>query len=225
MARMSKPSIKKSRLNRCSLETRYREPHCNAINRRHLANCSNLQRKSEAVPESGQLDILPHPSATLNCPRKTGGPYRYYSQKYRSPQYGSVAGTIAYWCKVRGYDASLLRSGLTSAGTKQGMEDVILGNLHAGAHLSLTPKNLTTIWKVIITTMSGSIIPVDLLTAATNPGYFTNLVTTNLSDPTTIALLSYNDTFRLDVLGENATAKRLWNLDWQAFHEVSIWSP
>lgn len=112
----------------------------------------------------------------------------------------------------------------SNSGTKEGMDDAVLENIHAGAHLSLTSKKLRTIWKVIITTMSGSIIPVDLLTAATNPGYFTNLITTNVSDPSTIALLSYNDTFRLDVLGDNATARRLYNLNWQAFHEVSKWT-
>ncbi|KAF2675848.1 lactonohydrolase [Lentithecium fluviatile CBS 122367] len=97
-------------------------------------------------------------------------------------------------------------------------------NIHAGVHLSLKP--LPTIWKIIkttITTMS-SIIPVDLLSAATNPSYFTNLVTTNASNPSTIALLSYNDTFRTNVLGENATARQLYNLDWEAFHEMGTYN-
>lgn len=102
------------------------------------------------------------------------------------------------------------------------MEGAIPVDIHAGAHLSLSEYNLSTVWKVIvtITTTMSSIIPVDLSMAATNPGYFSNLVTTNKSDPSTIALLSYNNTFRDSVLGENATARRLYNLDWQAFHEV-----
>ncbi|KAJ4299894.1 hypothetical protein N0V90_005141 [Kalmusia sp. IMI 367209] len=70
----------------------------------------------------------------------------------------------------------------------------------------------------------SSIIPVDLLAAATNPAYFTNLVTTNASDPSTIALLSFNDTFRTNILGDNATARRLYNLDWEAFHEMGTYN-
>jgi gluconolactonase len=103
---------------------------------------------------------------------------------------------------------------------EKGMDSAVLGHIHAGAHVVL--NQLPIVWKVIIvvvTTMS-SIVPVDLLAAATNPLYFGSLVTTNVEDPSTIALLSFNETFRDDVLGENATARRLWNLDWQAFHEV-----
>lgn len=70
----------------------------------------------------------------------------------------------------------------------------------------------------------SSIIPVDLLSAATNPSFFTNLVSTNASDPSTIALLSYNDTFRNNILGPNASARRLYNLDWQAFHEMGTYN-
>jgi len=97
-------------------------------------------------------------------------------------------------------------------------------NIHAGVHLSVTP--LRTIWKIITTTMTtiSSIIPVDLLAGATNPSYFSTLVTTNISNPSTIALLSYNDTFRTNVLGENATARQLYNLDWKAFHEMGTYN-
>lgn len=70
----------------------------------------------------------------------------------------------------------------------------------------------------------SSIVSVDLLAAATNPLYFANLVTTNISNPSTITLLSYNDTFRTNVLGENATARQLYNLDWQAFHEMGAYN-
>ncbi|KAF1952839.1 calcium-dependent phosphotriesterase [Byssothecium circinans] len=70
----------------------------------------------------------------------------------------------------------------------------------------------------------SSIIPVDLLSAATNPSYFTNLVSTNSSNPINIALLSYNDTFRNNVLGSNATARQLYNLPWQAFHEMGTYN-
>jgi gluconolactonase len=97
-------------------------------------------------------------------------------------------------------------------------------NIHAGVHLSVTP--LRTVWKTIITTMTAvsSFIPVDLLSAATNPAYFSNLVTTNVSNPSTIALLAFNDTFRTNILGENATARQLHNLDWEAFHEMGTYN-
>ncbi|KAF2644646.1 calcium-dependent phosphotriesterase [Massarina eburnea CBS 473.64] len=101
-------------------------------------------------------------------------------------------------------------------------------NIHAGAHISyndIVPA-LPVIWKFVTTTLvtMSSIIPVDLLSAATNPSYFSNLVTTNASNPTNIALLSYNDTFRNNVLGSNASARQLQNLDWQAFHEMGTYN-
>ncbi|KAF2875909.1 hypothetical protein BDV95DRAFT_485166 [Massariosphaeria phaeospora] len=66
----------------------------------------------------------------------------------------------------------------------------------------------------------SAIIPVDLLAAATNPAYFSSLVTTNISNPTTIALLAYNDTFSTSILGPSATARQLYSLDYHAFHEA-----
>ncbi|KAF2197740.1 calcium-dependent phosphotriesterase [Delitschia confertaspora ATCC 74209] len=69
-----------------------------------------------------------------------------------------------------------------------------------------------------------NLINVDLLAAASNAGYFSSLVTTNTSNPTTIALLAYNETFGTKILGENATARRLHNLDYQAFHEAGIYN-
>lgn len=97
-------------------------------------------------------------------------------------------------------------------------------NIHAGVHLSVAP--LRTVWKIVTTTVTtmSSIIPVDLLAAATNPLYWSSLVTTNMSNPTKIALLSYNDTFRMNVLGENATARQLYNLDYKAFHEMGTYN-
>lgn len=69
----------------------------------------------------------------------------------------------------------------------------------------------------------SSIIPVDLLSFATNPSYLNTLVTTNTSNPNTISLLSYDQSFA-HVLGENATARQLYNLDWQAFHEAGVYN-
>ncbi|KAF2708152.1 calcium-dependent phosphotriesterase [Pleomassaria siparia CBS 279.74] len=69
----------------------------------------------------------------------------------------------------------------------------------------------------------SSIIPVDLLAGATNPGYFSTLATTNISNPTTISLLAYNDDFTT-LLGAGATARQLYSLDWEAFHEMGTYN-
>jgi gluconolactonase len=94
----------------------------------------------------------------------------------------------------------------------------------AGVHLS--SKTFPTIWKIVTQTIvkMSSIIPVDLLAVATNPHYFQNLVTTNVSNPTRISLLSYNDTFATDILGDSATARQLYSLPWEAFHEMGTYN-
>ncbi|KAF2010595.1 calcium-dependent phosphotriesterase [Aaosphaeria arxii CBS 175.79] len=69
----------------------------------------------------------------------------------------------------------------------------------------------------------SSITNVDLLSAATNPSYFSTLVTTNVSNPTTISLLSYNSNFS-NVIGDGATARQLYDLDWEAFHEMGTYN-
>jgi gluconolactonase len=69
-----------------------------------------------------------------------------------------------------------------------------------------------------------NILTVDLLAAAVNPAYFSTLVTTNTSNPSDIALLSYNETFATNILGENATVRQIYNLgDYQAFHEAGVY--
>ena len=99
------------------------------------------------------------------------------------------------------------------------MDGSIIGTVHAGAHL-----HFPIIWTVIITTMTSvsSIIPVDLLAAATNPLYFADLITTNVSNPEKIAFLSFDERFAGEVLGKGATARRLVETEWEAFHEVNI---
>jgi gluconolactonase len=83
------------------------------------------------------------------------------------------------------------------------------------------------IWKTIILTIvtiiMSSIIPIDLTAFATDASYLTNIVPTNVTNPTTIKLLGYNSDF-VNVLGSNATARQLYNLDWQAFHEAGIYN-
>ncbi|KAF2124394.1 lactonohydrolase [Dothidotthia symphoricarpi CBS 119687] len=69
----------------------------------------------------------------------------------------------------------------------------------------------------------SSIIPVDLLSFATNPSYLSTLVTTNTSNPDVISLLSYDESF-VDIIGENATARQLHSFDWQAFHEAGVYN-
>ncbi|KAF2791307.1 calcium-dependent phosphotriesterase [Melanomma pulvis-pyrius CBS 109.77] len=98
--------------------------------------------------------------------------------------------------------------------------------IQAGAHVSYhSASSFTTIWKTIITTLvkMSSIVPVDLLAGATNPAYFSSLATTNISNPTTISLLAYHSNFS-NVLGAGATARQLYNLDWQAFHEMGTYN-
>jgi gluconolactonase len=83
------------------------------------------------------------------------------------------------------------------------------------------------IWKVVIVTIvtnsMSSIIPVDLVSFATDPSYLNTLVTTNVSNLSVISLLAYDETFA-SVIGENATARQLHNLDWQAFHEAGVYN-
>jgi gluconolactonase len=83
------------------------------------------------------------------------------------------------------------------------------------------------IWKIVtltITTIIMSlIIPIDLTALATNPALLSQYVPTNVSNPTVIKLLAYNEQF-VDVLGANASARQLYNLDWQAFHEGGVYN-
>ncbi|KAH8726159.1 hypothetical protein GQ44DRAFT_771356 [Phaeosphaeriaceae sp. PMI808] len=69
----------------------------------------------------------------------------------------------------------------------------------------------------------SSIIPIDLTVFATDPSYLSNFVPTNVSNPVTIKLLSYHHDFT-HVLGANATARQLYNVPWQPFHEAGIYS-
>ncbi|KAF2186766.1 lactonohydrolase [Zopfia rhizophila CBS 207.26] len=95
--------------------------------------------------------------------------------------------------------------------------------ISAGIHISWKP---TSVVKIVIETVVKmvNILNVDLLAAATNPAYFSTLVTTNVSNPTTISLLAYNETFTTNVLGQGATARQLYNLDWEAFHEMGTYN-
>jgi gluconolactonase len=83
------------------------------------------------------------------------------------------------------------------------------------------------VWKIIIFTITtivmSSIIPIDLTAFATDVSYLNSYVPTNVSNPTVINLLAYNNDF-VNVLGSNATARQLYNLDWAAFHEAGIYN-
>ncbi|KAI8932359.1 hypothetical protein NX059_010551 [Plenodomus lindquistii] len=83
------------------------------------------------------------------------------------------------------------------------------------------------IWKTIvftiITTVMSGIIPVDLLAFATNPSYLDTLVSTTNTTSPVINLLAYDPSFT-SILGGNATARQLYDLDWQAFHEAGVYN-
>ncbi|ORX97386.1 lactonohydrolase [Clohesyomyces aquaticus] len=104
------------------------------------------------------------------------------------------------------------------------------GPIAAGAHISYNEPVLElqfpVIWKTITSTIVKmvNILSVDLLALATNPAYLSSLVTTNVSNPTAISLLAYNSTFTANVLGEGVTARQLYNLDYQAFHEMGTYN-
>lgn len=67
----------------------------------------------------------------------------------------------------------------------------------------------------------SQIVTVDLLAAATNAQYLPNL----MGAPATpaISLLAYHPDFH-DVVGHNATARMVWDLPWEAFHEAGIYN-
>ncbi|EFQ27314.1 SMP-30/Gluconolaconase/LRE-like region [Colletotrichum graminicola] len=70
---------------------------------------------------------------------------------------------------------------------------------------------------------SMSLINVDLHALATGgAGYLASINAANLSTPA-ISLLSYQPSF-VDVVGANATARKIADLDWQAFHEGGIYN-
>jgi gluconolactonase len=70
----------------------------------------------------------------------------------------------------------------------------------------------------------SNLIPVDLLSFATNPSYLNNLVATNLSIPDNLQLLAYDPSFT-SVIGENVTTRQLHNFaDWEPFHEAGVYN-
>ena len=71
-------------------------------------------------------------------------------------------------------------------------------------------------------TVPAMFVNVDLLALATNANYFSTLAATSGTSPA-ISLLVYNSTFQTDVLGVNATATKLADFPWQAFHEGGIY--
>ncbi|PHH92698.1 hypothetical protein CDD83_5935 [Cordyceps sp. RAO-2017] len=65
-------------------------------------------------------------------------------------------------------------------------------------------------------------VQVDLLAVATDAQYFAKLPATNIVEPA-VSLLSYHADFE-HVLGPAATARKLWDLPWEAFHEAGIYN-
>ncbi|ODA78235.1 hypothetical protein RJ55_05616 [Drechmeria coniospora] len=66
------------------------------------------------------------------------------------------------------------------------------------------------------------IVSVSLPSLAVDAGYFAKLPETNITKPA-ISLLAYHDDFRA-VLGCNATARKVWDLPWAAFHEGGLYN-
>ncbi|GJC91314.1 SMP-30/gluconolaconase/LRE-like region [Colletotrichum higginsianum] len=70
---------------------------------------------------------------------------------------------------------------------------------------------------------SMSLINVDLHALATGgAGYLAAINAANLSTPA-ISLLAYQPSFA-DIIGANATARKIADLDWQAFHEGGVYN-
>ncbi|GMF30835.1 unnamed protein product [Phytophthora lilii] len=67
-----------------------------------------------------------------------------------------------------------------------------------------------------------SLINVDLHSLATGGADYLANLTSNVTFPG-IALLSYDSSF-VDVIGANATARKIADLDWQAFHEGGVYN-
>lgn len=67
-----------------------------------------------------------------------------------------------------------------------------------------------------------SFVNVDLLAMSRDANYFSTLAATNITSPT-ISLLSYSPDFQ-SLLGQNATARKIVDLPWQAFHEAGIYN-
>lgn len=65
-------------------------------------------------------------------------------------------------------------------------------------------------------------VHVDLAALATNPNYFTELPATNVSEPA-ISLLSYHPDFET-LLGPDASARKIADYPWEAFHEAGIYN-
>ncbi|KAF2803248.1 lactonohydrolase [Mytilinidion resinicola] len=68
----------------------------------------------------------------------------------------------------------------------------------------------------------SNIIPIDLLALSTNLNYLSSFPALNTAEPA-VSLLAYNTTFATNVLGENAKARQLYDLPWQAFHEMGTY--
>ena len=64
---------------------------------------------------------------------------------------------------------------------------------------------------------------IDLLALAKDPSYFSTLAATSGTSPE-ISLLSYDPAFETSVLGPTARARKLHDLDWEAFHEGGVYS-
>lgn len=68
--------------------------------------------------------------------------------------------------------------------------------------------------------MNSSITAVNLLSAATDLNYFSSILPQGAPQ---ISLLSYDDNFAANILGDNVTAQKIADMPWQAFHEGGVY--
>ncbi|KAK6581263.1 hypothetical protein PZA11_005954 [Diplocarpon coronariae] len=91
-------------------------------------------------------------------------------------------------------------------------------------HISPCPPPLASTRHLTLShcTLAMSFVNIDLLALAKDATYFSTLAATNISTPA-ISFLSYDPSFQA-VVGGNATARKVLDLPWQAFHEAGIYN-
>lgn len=96
------------------------------------------------------------------------------------------------------------------------------GPVSASSLFSDRRIHCTALLTLCIALIMAGFVDVDLLALASNANYFSTLPATSGAEPA-ISLLNFNSSFQTDVLGENATARKIADLPWQAFHEAGIY--
>ncbi|KAM4057364.1 hypothetical protein HRG_010890 [Hirsutella rhossiliensis] len=106
---------------------------------------------------------------------------------------------------------------------RQGVQDQwSLGSRKKSSSSCFTPLTfpgpITMLW---LTANMSHFVNVDLLATATNAQYLPNLLGGAVKPA--ISFLSYSPDF-YDVMGHNGTARMVWDLPWEAFHEAGVYN-